>query len=229
MINKHALIGVLILFLAACQATQQASRPTNASDYDNDFIAPRVAGELMLVDKTVFEQPEYGMSLKYVDENFPKDFVTVYIYPIGKVSWDDTQEVVSDELESVLAEIDAAKKLGKYKEVNPATVQAVTFDANGKTFVGKQAQFTIQLKNSAEYHSEAYVFISEDKYIKFRLSFPVHTARENTGIDIVKTLLPEITVPKESEYMYTLRESHRKKMVEQWMKLILKQANSEDS
>ncbi|KZN53230.1 hypothetical protein N474_21205 [Pseudoalteromonas luteoviolacea CPMOR-2] len=229
MFKNHFLIGTLVLFLAACQTTQQQSRPDNASNYEKDLVAPQLAGELMLKDRKVFDQPEYGMSLKYIDENFPEDYVTVYIYPIARVSWDDTQEVVSEELQHVMAEIESASKMGKYKNVKPEATKNVAFESKGKEFVGKKAQFTIQMQNKAEYHSEAYVFISEDKYIKFRLSFPKHTARENTGLDIVKAILPEITVPKESEYMFAIRESHRKKMIEQWMKLIMKSAKSEGS
>ncbi|MBQ4811525.1 hypothetical protein J8M20_09260 [Pseudoalteromonas luteoviolacea] len=229
MIKKHVLIGALTLLMAACQTTQQVSRPTNASDYDQNLSAPKIAGELILVDKKVFEQPEYGASLKYVDESFPADFITVYIYPIAKTSWDDTEEVVTEELQHVMEEIEAAKKLGKYQAVQSITMQMVQFEAKGKKFLGKQAQFIMQLQNGAPYHSEAYVFIAEDKFIKFRLSFPKHTARDNTGIDIVKTVLPDIRVPKESEYMHTLRESHRKEMVQKLMKLLMESAKSDQS
>ncbi|KZN45947.1 hypothetical protein [Pseudoalteromonas luteoviolacea] len=229
MFKKHALIGVLTLLLVACQTTQKASRPANASDYENDLTAPKLAGELLLVDRKVFDQPEYGMSLKYVDESFPEDFVTVYIYPIAKTNWSDTEKVVAEELQYVMDEVEAAKKLGKYQEVQPATMQMVKFESQSKQFLGKQAQFVMQTRDGAEYHSEAYVFIAEDKYIKFRLSFPKHTARENTGIDIVKSILPEIEVPKESEYMYALRESHRKEMIQKLMKLLIDNAKSDQS
>lgn len=208
------------LLLTALLSACASQRPKNDSDYEKDLIYPKDAYPLVFVEKKIFDDPMGGVMLRYVDENHPSDYITVYVYPIADISWDNTEDVLAEEMKTVLAEVDYMVQAGRYSSRTPETQEKFTVEQAGQEVTGLKAKFSFIQDDKVEYDSFAYLFIEEDKFIKFRTSFATTETQNWSGDEIVKKLLPGIKVPPESEYMKNLREQHRQKMAEQLLELL---------
>lgn len=221
---KKIILAIACLALTACASTSTKSpspdttnttqRPANASDYATQLQAPEETKKLILVDKKVFDDPLGGVMLRYVDKRIKSDWITSYVYPIARIGWEDINSVLTDEMNAVLAEVDDIVKSGKYLSRGEATLTDFIFTDEGTEYSGKKAEFTFINNDGVKYDSNAYLFIAEDKYIKFRTSFHADYTPDWNGDGIVKALLPNIHVPPESGYMHHLREEHRKAIMQ---------------
>lgn len=216
----RAFIILFVVFLSACAS----QRPKNDSNYEQDLIYPKEAFPFVLVDKTIFDEPMAGVMLRYVDENHPTDYISVYVYPIADVVWDDLDGTLEEEMKSVMAEVDYMVQMGKYASRDAQTEEKFSFTHAGREYIGRKAKFSFTHSDTNRYDSYAYLFISEDKFIKFRTSFDASETQNWSGDKIVTTLLPKIQVPKESDYMKALREEHRQQMANQLIKMLLESA-----
>lgn len=206
----YLLFTVILLAISGCMSTQNTPSlfATHQQLYNTELIAPEVTEQLNLIEKKVFEEPQLGAMLRYEDKLFPADAITLYIYPIFKTSWVDVEQTIDESILGALNDINHMVKLGNYLLVSDAELSQFTINTAKKSYHGKKVTFTVTHNNNVKYYSNIYVFIEEDKYIKFRTSFDSRTSREWDGDSIVNELLPLITVPQESKYMRKLRQEH---------------------
>ncbi len=212
---------IFLLFLSVLVVSCASTRPKELTNYDKELLAPAVIDEYALKKKEVFEEPSLGAMLRYENRDFPEDNITVYIYPISAVSWEDQGSVLASELSNAVTEIDAAVKYGYYQSRTAELLSDYSFGSKGKEFKGKKAELTLTAKNGTLFYSGVYIFLAEDKYIKFRTSFDSRSAKSSMGDAVVKNLLPQLKVPSESIYMKKLRAAHEEKMQQDLMKLML--------
>ena len=220
---------VFILFVSLLIFSCASTKQDELSDYDKDLKAPITTNEYALKDKQVFENPSLGAMLKYENRDYPEDTVTVYVYPINAITWDDKNAIIQDELLYALGDVDAAIEYGYYKSRTPELISDFSFNTQNREFQGKKAEFTIITKNDVPLYSDVFMFIAEDKYIKFRTSFDKCSINRSMGDETVKSLLPQIKVPAESIYMKELRAAHEKKIQQDLMRLLQQALENSES
>jgi len=216
------LLCALSLLLNACA---HKGRPTNASNYDTPGLAPQISDDFVLLEKKIFEHPALGTMLRYLDQNNPNDNITIYIYPIDKIAWDNPLETINAELQRSLQEVDRAVQHGHYKSRFKETISEYKVYSEGKTYTGKKAQLNIVNQLDQLFYSDIFVFVAQDKFIKFRTSFNGENSHFWTGDDIVDSILPHLNVPPESLYMKRIRGAHKRKLQQQFLELLIQSSN----
>ncbi len=216
------LVG-LLLVLTACNTSTptKASRPANDNNYETDFRYPELTEHYALQEKIIYPDPGYGVMLRYIDRRMYNDQITVYVYPVNALDWSEPDELLAEHREQVLAEIQQAVAMGLYLSSTPAQLSDFMVDHEGKVFRGKKARLQLVLPNGSAMDSDTYLFIGEDKFIKFRISFDAGFTPDMSGDDIVRELLPGIVPPPESEFMREVRESHRQRVADTLLKVLL--------
>lgn len=207
---------LLCVLLVSCSLT----RPQEYTDYDNQLVAPEIVEQFVLKQKREFEEPSLGMMLKYQNRDFPEDKISVYVYPIRDINSSDQDATLEKELEVALLDIDATIQAGHYKSRSSETFSNIVVTSDDKEFIGKKATLTITLNNQVLIYSDIYLFMAEDKYIKFRTSYDSRMSKQSMGDEVVKAILPLIEVPPESVYMKTLRAEYKKQSQENLMRLL---------
>jgi hypothetical protein len=206
----------LCVLLVSCAST----RPNEYTDYQNQLIAPEVADQFILQEKRIFEEASLGVMLKYQNRDFPADKISVYVYPIRDINWDDQDATLQQELKMALLDIDGAIEAGHYKSRDSELFYDVEIKSEQGKFSGKKATLTISLNNDVLIYSDIYLFMAEDKYIKFRTSYDSRLSNQSMGDEVVQSILPLIVVPPESPYMKTLRAEIKKKSQDDLMRLL---------
>jgi hypothetical protein len=209
-----------LCLLSACATTSQ--RMPGVSDHPGDFRYPNETENLVLVDTHVYDEPLLGISLKYRDKTYHFDLIDVYVYPIGKVSWEDAIPVLKEETARAVQEIDAAVKRGIYlsQQTYGGALEIALF-AGTREYRGVKLQTEITTRENAVFASLIYLFIQQDKFIKFRVS----KIKAMDGISpdtdyALAEILAELVVPPESRYMAILRQRKREETANQLLKLI---------
>lgn len=221
--NYRTLFCVHIcVLLASCTST----RPTEYTDYENQLVAPEVADQFILKKKKVFKEPSLGVMLKYQNRDFPEDKIRTYVYPIRDINWDDQDATLRKELNIALLDIDSAIQAGYYKSRGAETFFNIELSSEQGEFSGKKAKLTITLNNDVLIYSDIYLFVAEDKYIKFRTSYDSRLSKRSMGDEVVQSILPLIVVPPESHYMKTLRAESKKKSQDDLMRLLKEAYNN---
>lgn len=213
------LLGLVVL-VSAC-GTAPTKRPANDSNYETDFRYPELTEHYVLQQKVIFPEPEFGAMLRYTDKRMYGDLITVYVYPVPGISWDNPDETLNHEMSNVLAEIDHAIKMGVYSARSEAALSDFAFVHEDQAFAGKKARMQLIHQSKQVLDSDVYLFLAEDKLIKFRTSFDASFTPDWTGDGIVKEILPGITPPPESEYMRELRAEYVNKMAAEVMRALL--------
>ncbi|WKE65180.1 hypothetical protein PVT67_16175 [Gallaecimonas kandeliae] len=220
--NKTLAIALLSLLLAACAGTPK--RPLGASDYDHDLKAPQSTEDFVLTEKKVFDQPELGVMLRYANKDFPEDNISLYVYPINRISWANSSEALEGEMDNAVKDIDGAVSYGLYQSRTPEKRS----DFKVGALLGRKAALTLTSKKGVLYYSDIYLFMAKDKFIKFRTSYDSRTTNpwSGSGDQVVQELLPGIQVPPESAYMKAQREQRKQKLLELFRQII-KQAEQQ--
>jgi hypothetical protein len=212
--------NIFLLFLSILAVSCASTRPKDATNYDKQLIAPEFINEYVLGSKEIFNEPSSGAMLRYENRDFPEDNITVYVYPINAVSWKDKNETMQDELTYALTDLDTAIQYGYYQSRTKELVSDFSFKSEGKDFNGKKAEFSLTAENDIVLYSDIYIFIDEDKYIKFRTSFDSRSVNRSMGDEVIQTLLPKLKVPPESIYMKRIRDDHKKKIQQDFIRLM---------
>lgn len=207
---------LVTMYLVGCASTAS----TVALDSGAEIVAPELTENFRLVGRQQYPDPLYGVGFQYENRIYPSDVVTVYVYPINRVEWSDQDPVLTQESERVLAEVDYAVEQGHYASRSESVLSDFEFQSDEKTWRGKKSSFSLQTLQQVEFFSNTYLFILEDKYVKFRTSFDSRTTVPWNGDATVQELLPLIQVPPESDYMKQLRQNHRQKMVQNLLQMI---------
>lgn len=222
---RKLLIILGCVLMAACAA----QRPKDASNYEQDLIYPKEAYPLAFEAKKVYDDPLGGVMLRYVDTKNPSDVISVYVYPIRRVSWDNREEVLKGEMENVLAEVDYMVSKGHYRSRGEEQETEFSFTADGREYVGRRGQFGLTFSDGRQFDSFAYLFVAEDKFIKFRTSFNIEDTPSWNGDNVVKALLPGIQVPAESMYMKKLREEEKARITNALIKMLMDAAQNQEN
>ncbi len=195
------------------------------SDYDNDFIYPQATASVVLREAQTFPEPLHGASVSYENRFYDQDNIHVYAYPIRHFVLDHNKELLSNEVNLAFNEIDEAVKEGVYQQRIGKIVDDFRFSVNGIEYNGLRAATKVTIKSGTAYYSYTYVFQQEDKFIKFRISMP--NAQSLPAPDyMVKEILPLLSVPTESQYMASLRETHRQESLGELDSTELSQLNT---
>lgn len=183
----------------------------DASDYEADVIIPEELAEFRLTGRHLYRDPFLGTMLSFNHHQFTFDRIDVFIYPIRATDWNNTQEVIEGELESVRAEIKYIEQEGHINnvELGSSDIRRWTVDSTSIP-VGFTDGYYVDAQSERLYTS-TYVFIQEDKFVKVRASFPKNQNEPTVTApdDFVRALIPSLTVPEESLFMARLRKSHR--------------------
>jgi hypothetical protein len=198
------------------------NRALSPSDYEKKLVIPQETDDFILINREVFDEPSLGTMLRYENKNFPEDNITLYVYPIPTISWDNAEETINQELDYALEETDLAVKQGVYKSRGIESKSNFVFTHNTQVFNGVKSKFNLTDKTGVLHYSNTYLFILEDKFVKFRISVDSHLSKETDTSSIVKSLLPLIKVPVESEYMASIRAEHREKIQREYVEQLLK-------
>lgn len=210
----YAFLFTALLFGCGTQQTKETT------DYEKDLLYPRETASLVFKDIKVYDEPLYGAALTYLDPSYPTDVITLYIYPIPATEWDDQTKTLIAEMDKVIAEVNYAIQLGKYSKVGEETRTDFSFEHDGKQYSGLKSSFNTWLQDDTQLDSFAYLFISEDKFIKFRTSFHALLTPDWSGDHIVQEILPQLMVPPESAHMKKLRAEHRKAQQQRQQELL---------
>ncbi|WP_323846323.1 hypothetical protein [Microbulbifer magnicolonia] len=215
-----------IIILIACVLTASCAsvRPGTATNYELSLVAPEETKNFVLTARKVFDEPMLGTMLEYTNKQYPDDNIDLYIYPIDHYDWEDAENTLKREMDKVIAEIDSAVEYGYYASRTEESRETFGVPQGEKTFNGLKSSFELKSKDEVTYHSNAYVFMQKDKFIKFRTSFDSRATVPWSGDQSVAEILPELIVPDESEYMKELRIAHRQQVTANIMKLLIQAA-----
>lgn len=173
----------------------------NDSDYIHDLKAPDQLLDFNLIGQYVFPNPLFGTQLRYANPKFQDDYLDVFVYPIRRTDWQDTHDVIQQELDNSREETELF-----YQEQQKPLVlernQDIRWQQDGREFYG--GYFEGHVDDLEPLPTSTYVFIQGDKFIKLRCSFPAEYAEQ-----LVKVLLSALMVPDESLFMTQLRQHHR--------------------
>jgi len=202
--------NIVLVLISVCMFACASQRPKDATNYENDLAYPKEAFPYIFTKKHVYDDPLGGISLTYIDQNNPSDFITIYVYPVPAVDWDDKQLTLNSEMDAVLMEVDYMVQLGRYESRTSDRRNFIKIPDSSREAEGLESVFKYVYKG-VEYNSFGYLFIEEDKLIKFRASFVADESPSWDGRHIVQTLLPAIDAPPESDYMKKLRAEFKQK------------------
>lgn len=207
-----------LIFLTACAS----QRPKDATNYQTDLIYPQETENFVVQKLHVFDEPLLGALLGFVDKQYPQDIISVYVYPVPTTDWNDEEETLNLEMDRVMEEIDYSIKTGRYISRTDEERQRFDFPAEGKEYTGLKVSMDLVLTDEQRLNSNAYLFIAQDKFIKFRTSFLANENIVINGDKAVREILPGLVVPPESAYMKKIREEHKRQQQEAFLNLLLK-------
>ncbi|WP_288132006.1 hypothetical protein [Microbulbifer sp.] len=220
---KKLFIIACCLIIASCANL----RPETATNYEAQLGYPEETENFVVIRKKQFDEPLLGMMLEYTNKQYTRDNIDLYVYPIASYAWSDAEETLNGEMQRILAEVDQAIEYGYYQSRGEEVTEPFSFTKNGTEYAGVKSSFELTDNNDIKHFSNAYVFLGEDKYLKFRTTFNSIDTVPWNGDDAVKELLPTIEVPAESQYMARLRAEHKQRVTQNIMNLFLQAAQQE--
>ena len=223
----------LLMLLSACSSTEKSiatngygNSPT--SDYKTELKVPFETEDLIKIDTHIYDEPAYGVGIKYDHKLLSNDNISVFVYPVNSMFWDDHVETTTREMATVLNDMNLAVKNGIYREATSISSSKYQVEANQLLYLGRKSEFLIKDRYDNQRYSVAYIFIAEDKFVKFRITLESELLTSFNPDSIVNSILPKITVPKESAYMQSKREAHMKAMTLEFIEY-LKQSSEQDT
>lgn len=204
-------------FIAAAEGDRLFSADTlyarlRAEDYHHDLHAPVQVGEYTHVLTYIYPDPFFGVQLSYTRERRNDEKNDIFIYPIRAVDWSDTTGILNREMAVVRKDIDLAVQSHIYTSAQLGEVQPFTCSGAGQTYRGERIAGSVVLASGEHLRSYVYLFLIKDKYVKFRVSVAADTSpvRAAQVEAFIAALLPQLTVPDESQFMAALRLSRRR-------------------
>jgi len=208
----------------ASDKVEQSPQNLQSSDYKTDLKYPDKVYSLEYVSQHLYDEPLWGIQLRYAHIFSSSDILDVYIYPIPAISWDDQMQIVREETSMVVKEIDVAVEKGQYKSANAG--ETVEIDFNG--LKGVKTPVEILSQNEQIYNSFIYLFIKEDKFIKLRFSFLKGDGSGLPNEDVLaRELVLGINVPAESSYMFAKRNEAKQRRALQLIQMLLDTSKNE--
>jgi len=231
---KKLILMTAILVLTACGSNQPGQRSASApvkvqppaSDYAKDLTFPKKVYAMEYVSQHKYDDPIYGIQLRYAHDFSSSDILDVYVYPIPAAEWEETLPLLREETKQVLAEIKMAVEQKHYQAATPGEIQEIEL-AGQK---GVKTPLDLIINDGTPYQSFVYLFAQEDKFIKLRFSFLKGNGEGlPNGDSLAEELIAKISVPKESAYMHALREEHKKQQAQQLMQLLMQALEKQET
>ena len=212
---------------AAGQYSEKTTGQLAPSNYKSDLKFPVKVYSLEYVRQHIFENPFWGIQLRYAHIFSPNDILDVYIYPIPATSWEQYMEVLKNETQAVVKEIGMAVKKGHYS----SAIAGETNEIDLEGLKGAKTLVEIISPEGEHYQSYIYLFIKQDKFIKLRFSFLKGNGTGLPDSDVLaRELVSEISVPKESPFMMAKRNEVKAQRAQQLLQLLMEASkNSEDN
>lgn len=172
----------------------------NDSDYITNLQVPDAVEGFVLAGRYIYNDPFFGAQVRYVNEQFHNDYVDVFVYPIKSKDYQHGAALLQTEVNNSRKEMQQYYQQQKLaltlEDSQPISWQTDSAPFNGWYFAGE-----LDIGTDEPQPTSTYLFISGDKFIKLRCTFPPTYAEQ-----LVKTLLPQITVPGESVFMTQVRQ-----------------------
>lgn len=213
-------ICLITIPLLSCQTTESQTELVFHSNYQTDFNYPDDTENLVLVEQLTFEEPLHGASLRYENRFYDQDSIIVYTYPIRHFMLNNGDMLLNQEMRQSFVEIDETIERGLYDNRDDEVVEQFMLVQQDNSFYGLRGQTELTLNSGYTYTSYVYLFIQQDKFIKFRISLRNGEHRP-TPDNMVNELLPGLSVPQESSYMAQLRAEHKQKFEQTLTRAIL--------
>lgn len=192
-------------------APENVGKKLNASNYTDGLILPEYSSEYELNSRKVFHNPLYGSLGRYVHEQFDFDSIDVFVYPIRHWALDNSEKLLSRELEIVQKEINIFLKENDIPEAHFESPQLYSIDRviNGET---EKLQITSVkgsyiVDNQTQINTVIYLYQLKDKYVKYRASYANDADLTDQIKRFVEVNAQELQVPEESLFMAKLRQS----------------------
>ena len=222
------LAGIILLTACATNPSNQSGVKTSsqkqlpASDYEKLLVYPEKIYAMEFMSKHQFDDPLYGIQLRYAHTFSRDDILDVYVYPIPSTNWSDKLAVLKAATDAVLNEISYAVEQKHYQSAKPGEVQPIQLA--GKK--GMKTPLDLVFDSGARYKSFVYLFIQEDKFIKLRFSLLLGNGEGLPSEDLLaEELLTNISVPPESAYMHDKRASF---IAQQMLRQIMEQMQTSE-
>lgn len=171
-------------------------KQVNASDYFNELSLPDTVAGFYRQQMQLQQDPTRGTLVRYEHEEYPTALIDIYVYPIIKHNYETAklglmhQELQKDKL--------VIQSLSEHREIQVVEMTDISAVADGLLF---EAQASDGVENM---YSSQYIFVREDKFIKFSANMPAQFA--NSMVDQV---MRDIKVPAASEIMNAFRAVDR--------------------
>lgn len=181
------------------------STALKATDYNENLVVPDAIGDFQLARQFSYYDPFLGNQTTYVNPDYGNDLIDLFVYPIRKTDFEDTQAVLAFESTNIRKELEIVIKEQKWQDLTFSEAQPVTYVKDGVEYqgIGFDGSYTNEL--GEETFTSVYLFALEDKFVKWRASFPAEFIKQQ-----VTELMPQISVPSESLFMAKLRQNSRK-------------------
>lgn len=216
---------IFCLALASCANV----RPNNATDYTSQLLYPEETENFVVIRSKVYDEPLLGSMIEYTNKQYSNDNIDLYVYPIDHYTWKNSDDTLKREMKKVLAEVDRAVEYGYYSNRGNESTVVFNFNVDDKQFSGLKSSFELTGGNNLKYYSNAYIFLDQDKFVKFRTTFNAVETVPWNGDDAVKELLPKLGIPGESEYMAEQRAVFKQQVTQNIINLFLQAAKSQET
>lgn len=172
-----------------------------ASDYQHDLAVPEQISDFQFSRKHQFTDPLQGVMVRYLHPDFVGDVIDLYVYPIANASWSDAKLTITQELDKVTKEMRGVADSQQMAELKIDDMQELQWNIGDKSYQGYYLSANAQDALQQKIYASTYIFVLNDKYIKFTATFPA-----NIATDFIKQAVPHIRVPQESPLMAQLRK-----------------------
>lgn len=183
----------------------------NASDYEQDLNVPDSVGDYVLDEKYIHNNPFFGAMLTFQHRQFAFDRAEVFIYPIRRTEWTDTEAVTREEADNLRSDLELMQREGQLKSVVSGEIKPLQWNAGQNVLSGSFYTNTLTDNDDQQARTANYIFTSGDKFVRVHAFFPIQQGSASVGNpdDFVRELLHTISLPVESRFMARLREQYR--------------------
>lgn len=171
------------------------------SDYQESLTVPDYLGEYQLLGQQLFRHPMLGTQVRYQNPAYDEDILDLFIYPINQLDWQNSDQVITEELMTVQHELVNLKSQGYIRDYQFKPMQPIEITLAGELYQGKFFEGVLSYKEKEDEPSSTFVFVMEDKFVKIRTSTPAYFA-----MPYIKQLVTDLQVPQVSEFMQSYRQ-----------------------
>jgi hypothetical protein len=172
-----------------------------ASDYQHELTIPENISDFQFSQKHQFADPLQGVMVRYLHPLYVGDVIDLYVYPIVNASWSDAKLTIKQELDKVSGEMRGVADSQQMAALNIGDMQELQWNIGDKSYKGYYLSADAEDAHEQKIYASTYIFVLNDKYIKFTATFPA-----NIATDFIKQAVPYIKVPQESILMAELRK-----------------------